>query len=65
MDALSLTWLVSWAKSGLREVTGASSELGGDFTEGGLLVKVDNKLAERVWNADSWEETSKRWVESS
>ena len=65
VDALSLTWLVAWAKSGLREVTGASLGLGDELAEGGLLVKVNDKLVERVWNVDSWEETSKQWVESS
>ena len=33
-------------------------------SDGELVVGVDDKFPERDWNTDSWEEVSKRWVES-
>ena len=45
--------------------TVATSGEGVGVTEEGLLIEVDDKVLERVWDANNWEETSNWWVEAS
>ena len=45
--------------------TVTTSGEGAGVTEEGLLIEVDDKVPERVWDANSWEETSNRRVEAS
>lgn len=56
--------LVTCVKLGLR-VAGAGSGPDNGSIGGGSLIEIDDELPESVRNADSWEEMSKRWVESS
>ena len=51
----------------MRLVRGSTSEMGRAVAASGrgLLIEVDDKVPERVWNADCWEETSNWWVEAS
>ena len=56
-DALCLTRLVGWLRCELA-VAGAGMELSGDCVSEKSLVDVLDKLPERVWNAESWEEIS-------